>query len=95
MDEEIKKLLEQNLEMTKEIHDMVHKIKNYINLQKFLSLFYFLLIVAPIILGLIYLPPLLKGLYSQYTSILNIPDTGIEMPNLDEILKSKPDINIQ
>ena len=60
MDEEIKKILEENLKLTQEIHQMTKKIKNYINFQKVMSLIYILLIVVPIILGIIYLP--LSGL---------------------------------
>lgn len=70
--EQIKKLLEQNLELTKEIHAMIKKIKGYINFQKFMSLIYILLIVAPIILGIIYLPPLLKGVFDQYKGLLGV-----------------------
>ena len=63
MDEEIKKLLEQNLELTKEIYAMTKKIKSYITFQKVMSVIYIMLIVAPIILSIIYLPPLLKGVF--------------------------------
>ena len=46
MEEEIKKLLEQNLELTKEIYRMTKKIKNYINFQKVMSIIYILLIIG-------------------------------------------------
>jgi len=72
MDEEIKKLLEQNLEMTKEIYAMTRKIKGYITFQKFISVIYLLLIVVPIVLSIIYLPPLLKGVFDQYKDVLGI-----------------------
>ncbi|PIT95586.1 hypothetical protein COT96_00370 [Candidatus Falkowbacteria bacterium CG10_big_fil_rev_8_21_14_0_10_38_22] len=70
MDEEIKKILEENLKLTQEIHQMTKKIKNYINFQKVMSLIYILLIVVPIILGIIYLPPLLSNLLEQYRGLL-------------------------
>jgi hypothetical protein len=73
MDEEIKKLLEQNLELTKEIYSMTRKIKGYITFQKFMSLVYILLIVVPIVLSIIYLPPLLKGVFDQYKDVLGLP----------------------
>ncbi|MBI2459789.1 MAG: hypothetical protein HYV53_04585 [Parcubacteria group bacterium] len=72
MDEEIKKILEENLALTKEIYAMTKKIKGYITFQKVMSLVYVTLIVVPIILSIIYLPPLLKGLFDQYKDILGI-----------------------
>lgn len=72
MDEEIKKILEQNLELTKEIYVMTKKIKGYVTFQKVMSLVYLALIVVPIILSIIYLPPLLKGAFDQYKDILGI-----------------------
>lgn len=67
---EIKEMLEKNLKMTEEIYAMTKKIKSYLNFQKIMSLFYFLIIVIPIILSIIYLPPLLKGVFSQYQELL-------------------------
>lgn len=85
MDEEIKKLLEQNLKLTEEIYSMTKKIKGYINFQKFMSLIYVLLIVTPIILGIIYLPPLLKSVYDQYKGLLGI-QAGIANP-IESLIK--------
>jgi len=72
MDEEIKKLLEQNLKLTEEIYTMTRKIKGYLAFQRLVSLFYIFIIIAPIILGIIYLPPLLGGLFDQYKDILGM-----------------------
>ena len=44
--EQIKKLLEQNLALTKEIYRMTKKIKNYVAFQKVMSVIYLLLIVV-------------------------------------------------
>jgi hypothetical protein len=71
--EQLKKLLEKNLEYSQEIYRLTKKIKNYITFQKVMSGFYFLIIVVPIILSLIFLPPLLKDLYNQYKNILGMP----------------------
>ncbi len=83
MDEEIKKLLEENLKLTQEIYRMTKKIKSFIAFQKVMSFIYFLLIVVPIILGIIYLPPLLKNVYSQYSELLG-GEGGI---NIESLLK--------
>lgn len=72
MDEEIKKLLEQNLEYSKETYRLTKKIKGYITFQKVMSIIYLLLIVVPIILSIVFLPPLLKGMFNQYKDILGI-----------------------
>lgn len=84
-DEEIKKLLEQNLEMTKEIYALTKKIKGYVNFQKIMSLVYLLLIVVPIILSIIYLPPLIKDLMSQYQGLLGL-EAGATNP-IQSLLK--------
>jgi len=70
MDEEIKKLLEQNLKLTEDIYAMTKKIKSYLAFQRLVSLFYLFIIIAPIILSIIYLPPLLNNLFDQYKSAL-------------------------
>lgn len=80
--EEIKKLLEQNLKLTEEIYAMTKKIKSYVTFQKVMSLVYILLIVVPIILGIIYLPPLLKGVFDQYKSILGVEFGGNPVESL-------------
>jgi len=85
MDEEIKKLLEKNLALTEETYRMTKKIKNYVNFQKVMSFFYLLLIVVPIILGVIYLPPILNGFYDQYKSILGLPASS----SIQELLKGQ------
>jgi len=72
MDEEIKKLLEQNLKLTQEIYAMTKKMKKYLAFQRLVSLFYLFIIIAPIILGVIYLPPLLSGLFDQYKDVLGL-----------------------
>ncbi len=72
MDEEIKKLLEENLKLTQEIHAMTKKIKGHMTFQRIVSYFYLFIIIAPIVLGFIYLPPLLNSLFSQYKDILGI-----------------------
>ncbi|MDO8592933.1 MAG: hypothetical protein Q7R92_04185 [bacterium] len=85
MDEEIKKLLEQNLELTKEVYAMTKKIKNYITFQKVMSVFYILIIVVPVILSIIYLPPLLKNVFDQYKDLLGV-QSGAGNP-LENLLK--------
>jgi hypothetical protein len=69
--EQIKELLEKNLKLTEEIYAMTKKMKSHMAFQRVVSWFYLFIIIAPIILGLIYLPPLLSGLFDQYKDVLN------------------------
>jgi hypothetical protein len=79
MDEEIKKLLEKNLELTKEIREMVRGIKKYIFWQRVWGVFKILIIIVPVVLGIIYLPALLKDVYRQYQSLLGVGGDGLNL----------------
>lgn len=74
--EQIKKLLEQNLAYSKEIYTMTRKIKSYITFQKVVSVIYILLIVVPIILSIIFLPPLISNYLGQYQELLGGSQSG-------------------
>lgn len=69
--EEIKKLLELNLQKNEEILKISRDIKKYIKWQNMWSIFRFVFIVIPIVLGFIYLPPLLKDVFKTYSDLLN------------------------
>lgn len=72
MDQELKKLIKKNLELTKENHQMVKYIKKHIIFQQILGAIKILLIVVPLILGIIYLPPLIKDVFEEYRSLLGL-----------------------
>lgn len=88
MDEEIKKLLEKNLELTEDIYKKTKYIKKYVIIQQVLGVLKVLIIVVPIALGIIYLPPLLKNVYSQYQGLLN---AGGKLDTID-IKQLPPDL---
>lgn len=69
--EDLADLLKSNLEMTKEIRAMVRHINNYVAWQRVFGWIKVLLIIIPLIIGVLYLPPLLKDMFNQYTSLLN------------------------
>lgn len=80
----LEELLKKNLELTEEVYKMTKKIKGHMVLQKIFSLIYLLIIVVPIILGLIYLPPLLKNMVGPYMELLNEGSAGgINLDNID------------
>jgi len=72
MDEDIKKLLEQNLEYSKQIYRYTKYVKNYAFWAQVAGVIKILLIVVPIILGIIYLPPLLGNVFEQYKGVLGV-----------------------
>lgn len=88
-EDELKQLIEKNLLLTNEIYEMTKKIKSYITFQKIMSAFYFLIIVVPLILSILYLPPLLKGLIGPYQELLGSGN------GLDNILKAGGNLNPQ
>jgi len=72
MEEDIKKLLEKNLALAEETQEMVKGIRNYVRWQKAWGWIKFFVIIVPLILTLIYLPPLLSNLINQYQELLGI-----------------------
>lgn len=81
--DELKKLLEENLKLLKETHEMTHKIKSYINFQKFMSFVYLALIIGPIILSIMYLPPMLKQIFSQYNELMGSANPSTMFQGID------------
>ena len=65
LEEQIKKLLEQNLAYSKQIYVMTKKIKRYMMISKIMSIVYILIIIVPILFSIFYLPDLLKKFTSQ------------------------------
>lgn len=102
MDEEIKKLLEENLALTKEMHQILKKVHRHFIWQRIIGFIYLLLIVGPLILAIIYLPPIIGPMIQQYQDLLGglssqqsqLPSgTGLNpntLENLQGILNSLP-----
>ena len=74
LQEQVKKLLEQNLAYSKEIYEISKKTKRYILIGRIMSFIYLLLIIIPIILGVIYLPSFIRS------SLDKILPAGINQP---------------
>lgn len=79
--EDIRELLEENLKLTKEIRDMTKYIKSYIIWSQIFGVIKLIIILVPIILGIIYLPPIIGGFYRQYLDLLENPLGGSVNPN--------------
>ena len=77
--EELKNLLEENLKLTQETNKMVRSIKHHIVLEQVLNIIKILVIVIPIVLGIIYLPTILKPYLDQYNELMK----GAGMQTMD------------
>lgn len=63
MDEQVKKLLEQNLAYSREIYILTKKVKNYIMWGRIMSIISLVVfVILPIIAGFVYMPSLLNGI---------------------------------
>mgnify|MGYP006995618917 CR=1 FL=1 len=69
MDEQIKKLVQENLEYSREIYELNQKIKRYIFWGRIMSLIQLLFIIVPVILGIIYLPSLAGDFIQNFTGL--------------------------
>ena len=68
--EDVRALIEENLRLTKELRYMVGQLTRYVAWQRIFGVIKVLLILVPLIIGFIYLPPLLKEPFKQLLSIL-------------------------
>lgn len=90
-EDEIRDLIKKNYELTEEIYQMTKKIKGYITFQKFMSFIYVFIIVVPIILSILYLPPLLKSMMGPYQELLG--GSGMSFQDLLKASTGQLDIN--
>lgn len=82
--QEIRKLLEQNLKISQELHEMTKKIKHWITMQRIWTIIKIIIILIPIVLGIIYLPSLLKQALQPYQELLNLTEQTSEQQNMIE-----------
>jgi hypothetical protein len=62
-------LLRRNLEVSEKILKQTDYIKKYIKWQKIWGVIKIVIIVIPLIIGVIYLPPLFKNYFNQFISL--------------------------
>lgn len=75
--QEIENLIKQNIELTKDLQKQIKSVRRYLLWQRIAGIFYLIIIIGPIIIGLIYLPPLIKNAIGPYQSLLE----GVEKVN--------------
>lgn len=71
---EIIALLEKQSEENQELLRNVRQIRKYLAYSSFVNFLKFFLILAPIIIGFIYLPSLLDQWYERVFSVWNLPN---------------------
>lgn len=69
-DSDLNQLIKENLALTREIAIMVRHINRYVAWQRIFAWVKVLFILIPVIVGAIYLPPLLNDAYKQLLSVL-------------------------
>jgi len=82
-------MLEKNQEMLAETLGISKKIKKYMVIQQVFGVIRLLIIIIPIIIGIIYLPSLLKSAFKQYENLLGIENV---LPATDTINNIAPGI---
>jgi len=85
LEEQIRKLLEQNLNYSKELYFLAKKTQKYIFWGRVMNVISLLLVLLPIIAGIIYLPSLLGG--GTITKMLSAYGIGSN-PELQSLLKN-------
>ncbi|MFH0891730.1 MAG: hypothetical protein V1867_03030 [Candidatus Falkowbacteria bacterium] len=70
--ENIRELTEKNLEISEEILEKTKHINRFVTLSQIMSVIKLLLIVVPIVLGVLYLPSLLKGITPIFGQVLDV-----------------------
>lgn len=69
--DDLKDLLKENLAMTREIRAMVRHINVYVAWQRIFAWIKLFIIVIPIVIGVIYLPPIVADAYQSLMNIIS------------------------
>jgi len=86
--ETLEELVEKNLKWSQIIYEQNRKINNKLLWAAVASWLYLIILVVPIILGLLFLPPLLGSVFSQYGSLLNGTSVTSSPSTVDNFLKN-------
>ncbi|MFA7653970.1 MAG: hypothetical protein WCX97_02915 [Candidatus Magasanikbacteria bacterium] len=91
---QVGELLEKNLKWSQIIYEQNRKINRKMLWSSMVSWLYFIIIVAPIVLAVIFLPPIVKDTYDQYRSILgksgSVTDKEYTSATLNQIINLLP-----
>ncbi|NCP17398.1 hypothetical protein CO134_02235 [Candidatus Kuenenbacteria bacterium CG_4_9_14_3_um_filter_39_14] len=79
---DFQKELEAQKEILLKIYEQTQKTRRYILFGRILSVVYLILVIAPIIFAIFYLPPLFKQVVEPYKELLG-QDNGLPSDNAD------------
>lgn len=68
--EELKRLLEDNLKYNRAIYADTQKIRSYMFWRMVMGVIWLIVIITPLVVALIWLPPIVKQLISGYQNLL-------------------------
>jgi uncharacterized protein YoxC len=89
LEEQVFKKIDENSKNIKDIKADVKKIKRYMFIRNILGIVYMIIVIAPIILGVIFLPKIIESFTQGY---LNQVMPGSVPENLGDIFKSYKEI---
>ncbi len=69
-EEEIKQLLQKNLEYTKEMHKMLVKVKRFIFMQHIMNILKLILIIVPLVFAIFFAVPYLRETMKLYQNMM-------------------------
>jgi len=81
---DLEKLLKKNLNVSQEILEISKYIKKYIFWRKVIGIVKVLIILIPIILGIIYLPPIIEDSLDNINENINNPLSGLTNCNCED-----------
>ncbi len=81
-EEDIRELLKRNLELTEEILRLSRKTHLSLVWQNIFAVIKFAIILVPLIIGFLYLPPLIEKLLQQYSELMGISSGADQLQNI-------------
>jgi len=63
--DQVKKLVEENLKLTQEIHTMLKSVKSFVVWQRIFNIVKILIIIVPLVLGIIYIPRIIEEIQTN------------------------------
>ncbi|MEK9130226.1 MAG: hypothetical protein AAB526_02420 [Patescibacteria group bacterium] len=95
LNEQIKKLLEENLEYSKEILKLNKKIYKYIFWKKVFDWIKTIIIVISIVWSIVFLPPMLKNFFDSYQELIRPFIGSQKIENINDLQKILTPTQIQ
>lgn len=80
-EESLRELLERNLKLSEQIHEDAEKIRRYMTVRMVISIIWIVIVVAPIVFALVWLPPRLQEFFNDYGDAIGGGQNAINMFN--------------